>query len=128
MNGDNSLEGSQGFVSCNYISPFEDRGFKDEINRRKYHWIALDPKLLILRSKLTLHLINIVGSFIPNFKEAFMELEYKGEPEHPFEDMLTTSENSLFRESWSPFATVASDKRPDGVIIERSFWDNLNSR
>ena len=127
MSGDSSLEGSQGFASCNYISPFEDRKLKDEINRRKYHWITIDPKLLILRSKLTLHLINIVGSFIPNFKE-YTEVSPVNPPEHPFEDMLTTSENALFGEPWSPIAMIASDKKPNGVIIERSLWDILNSR
>ena len=94
MSGNSSLDNFQHFVSCNYISPFEDRTLKEEINRRKYHWISLDPKLLILRSKLTMHLINIVGSFIPNFKE------YKGEeidiPKHPFEDILAESENTTF--------------------------------
>lgn len=115
MSGDSSLGGSQGFVSCNYISPFEGREFKDEINRRKYHWITLDPKLLILRSKLTLHLINIVGSFIPNFKE-YTENEIDV-PEHPFEDMLT-GKNSLFGEAWSNIPQLPENN----IVIERSLW------
>jgi len=111
----------QGFVSCNYLSPFEGRKLKEEINRRKYHWISLDPKLLILRSKLTMHLINIVGSFIPNFKE------YKEEeidiPKHPFEDIFAESEDTLFEAvSVDPLGPLPHNNKPAGVIIDRSLW------
>ncbi len=75
-----------------------------------------------------MHLINIVGSFIHNFKE-YCE-EKIDIPELPFEDLFAESENTLFETvPVDPLSlNIARNNKPDGVIIDRSIWDILNSR